>query len=99
MEKESFEDEKVASLLNRKFVSIKVDREERPDVDSIYMKACILMTGTGGWPLTILMTPQKQPFFAGTYPDLTDGALRTSHNESSQPANELASVRPWPNRF
>jgi uncharacterized protein YyaL (SSP411 family) len=67
MEKESFEDEKVASLLNQKFVSIKVDREERPDIDSIYMKACILMTGTGGWPLTIIMTPQKQPFFAGTY--------------------------------
>ena len=67
MEKESFEDEKVASLLNRKFVSTKVDREERPDIDSIYMKACILMTGTGGWPLTIIMTPQKQPFFAGTY--------------------------------
>jgi uncharacterized protein YyaL (SSP411 family) len=67
MEKESFEDEKVASLLKQKFISIKVDREERPDIDSIYMKACILMTGTGGWPLTIVMTPQKQPFFAGTY--------------------------------
>jgi hypothetical protein len=67
MEKESFEDEEVASLLNRKFVSVKVDREERPDIDSIYMKACILMTGGGGWPLTIVMTPEKRPFFAGTY--------------------------------
>jgi len=67
MEKESFEDEEVASLLNKKFVSVKVDREERPDIDSIYMKACILMTGVGGWPLTIVMTPQKRPFFAGTY--------------------------------
>ena len=67
MEKESFEDEEVASLLNQKFVSVKVDREERPDIDSFYMKTCVAMTGSGGWPLTIVMTPQKQPFFAGTY--------------------------------
>ncbi len=67
MERESFEDEEVAKLLNDNFVSIKVDREERPDIDSIYMKACMLITGTGGWPLTIIMTPQKQPFFAGTF--------------------------------
>ena len=67
MEKESFEDEEVARLLNKKFVSIKVDREERPDIDSIYMKTCMLITGSGGWPLTIIVTPQKQPFFAGTY--------------------------------
>ena len=67
MEKESFEDENVAMLLNRSFVSIKVDREERPDVDGIYMTACQMLTGSGGWPLTIIMTADKQPFFAGTY--------------------------------
>lgn len=67
MEKESFQDETVAKLLNKNFVSIKVDREERPDVDSIYMKVCMLISGSGGWPLTIIMTPHKQPFFAGTY--------------------------------
>lgn len=67
MERESFEDEEVAELLNREFVSIKVDREERPDIDSIYMTACQMLTGSGGWPLTILMTPERLPFFAGTY--------------------------------
>jgi len=67
MEKESFEDEEAAKILNRNFVSIKVDREERPGIDKVYMKTCVLMTGSGGWPLTIIMTPQKQPFFAGTY--------------------------------
>ncbi|HAP31902.1 MAG TPA: thioredoxin domain-containing protein, partial [Firmicutes bacterium] len=67
MEKESFEDEEVARVLNRVFVCIKVDREERPDIDSIYMTACQAMTGSGGWPLSILMTPEKRPFFAATY--------------------------------
>ena len=67
MERESFEDEEVAAKLNEKFVSIKVDREERPDIDSIYMNVAQLTTGRGGWPLTIFMTPEKQPFFAGTY--------------------------------
>ncbi|MFK4435462.1 thioredoxin domain-containing protein [Paenibacillus sp. RC21] len=67
MERESFEDEEVADLLNRDYVSIKVDREERPDVDHIYMSICQTMTGHGGWPLTILMTPDHKPFFAGTY--------------------------------
>jgi uncharacterized protein YyaL (SSP411 family) len=67
MEKESFEDEDVADILNRDFVSIKVDREERPDVDSVYMSVCQAMTGSGGWPMTIVMTPDKKPFFAGTY--------------------------------
>ena len=67
MERESFEDEQVAELLNDTFVCIKVDREERPDIDSIYMTACSMMTGSGGWPLTIVMTPDKKPFFAGTY--------------------------------
>jgi len=67
MESESFEDEEVAEILNKNFVSIKVDREERPDIDSIYMTACQALTGHGGWPLTIIMTPDKKPFFAGTY--------------------------------
>ncbi len=67
MEKESFEDEDVAALMNDAFVSIKVDREERPDIDGIYMAACQMMTGGGGWPLTIIMTPDKKPFFTGTY--------------------------------
>ncbi len=67
MEEESFQDEEVARFLNRHFVSIKVDREERPDVDHIYMTACQAMTGSGGWPLTIMMTAQGHPFFAGTY--------------------------------
>jgi uncharacterized protein YyaL (SSP411 family) len=67
MEKESFEDREIADILNREFVSVKVDREERPDVDSAYMDACQLMTGSGGWPLTIIMRPDKKPFFAGTY--------------------------------
>ncbi|MBN1222988.1 MAG: thioredoxin domain-containing protein, partial [Candidatus Aminicenantes bacterium] len=67
MEHESFEDEAVAALMNDIFVSIKVDREERPDVDNVYMKVCQMMTGRGGWPLTIIMTPDKKPFFAGTY--------------------------------
>ncbi|MEM2958844.1 MAG: thioredoxin domain-containing protein [Candidatus Jordarchaeaceae archaeon] len=67
MEKESFEDPEVAKLMNETFVSIKVDREERPDIDSIYMMVCQMMTGSGGWPLTIIMTPNGKPFFAGTY--------------------------------
>ncbi len=67
MEKESFEDEQVANLMNDSFISIKVDREERPDIDGIYMSVCQLLTGSGGWPLTIVMTPDKKPFFAGTY--------------------------------
>lgn len=67
MEKESFQDEEVAKILNENFISIKVDREERPDVDSVYMNICQAMTGHGGWPLTIIMTPDKKPFFAGTY--------------------------------
>jgi len=67
MEKESFEDDDVAALMNRSFISVKVDREERPDIDGIYMAVCQMLTGSGGWPLTIIMTPDKKPFFAGTY--------------------------------
>jgi len=67
MEKESFENKEVAHHLNDTFISIKVDREEHPDIDAVYMAACQMLTGSGGWPLTILMTPGKEPFFAGTY--------------------------------
>jgi uncharacterized protein YyaL (SSP411 family) len=67
MAHESFEDPEVARLMNDAFVSIKVDREERPDIDNIYMTVCQMMTGSGGWPLTIIMTPDKSPFFATTY--------------------------------
>ncbi|MCK5844548.1 MAG: thioredoxin domain-containing protein [Victivallales bacterium] len=67
MERESFENAKVAEILNKSFIAIKVDREERPDIDKVYMTACQMMTGSGGWPLTIIMTPEKKPFFAGTY--------------------------------
>jgi uncharacterized protein YyaL (SSP411 family) len=67
MERESFENEEVAALMNRDFVSIKVDREERPDLDNVYMTACQLMTQSGGWPLTLILTPDGRPFFAGTY--------------------------------
>ena len=67
MERESFEDTEVAELLNKHVVAVKVDREERPDLDSLYMAVSQLMTGSGGWPLTILMTPDRDPFFAATY--------------------------------
>jgi len=67
MEKESFEDPEVAQLLNETFVCIKVDREERPDIDNTYLTVCQMMIGSGGWPLTIIMTPDKKPFFATTY--------------------------------
>jgi uncharacterized protein YyaL (SSP411 family) len=67
MERESFENEEIAALMNKAFVCIKVDREERPDIDNIYMTVCQMMTGSGGWPLTIVMTPEKKPFYAATY--------------------------------
>jgi len=67
MAHESFEDVEVAGLLNKYFVSIKVDREERPDIDNIYMTVCQALTGRGGWPLSVFMTPEAKPFYAGTY--------------------------------
>ncbi len=67
MEHESFEDQEIAAYLNEHFVSIKVDREERPDIDQLYMPVCQMLTGHGGWPLTIIMTPEKEPFYAATY--------------------------------
>jgi len=81
MARESFESEEIAALLNEHFVSIKVDREERPDVDNVYMTVCQALTQSGGWPLTIIMTPKGKPFFAGTYfpPETRMG--RTGLNE------------------
>ncbi len=67
MEHESFEDKEIAEMMNDAFINIKVDREERPDIDAVYMQVCQMMTGTGGWPMTIVMTPDQKPFFAGTY--------------------------------
>jgi hypothetical protein len=67
MERESFEDERIAERLNRDFVPIKVDREERPDVDDVYMTAVQTMTGSGGWPLSLFLTPEGKPFYGGTY--------------------------------
>ncbi|MFT5143800.1 MAG: hypothetical protein ACI84D_002431, partial [Thalassolituus oleivorans] len=67
MERESFEDDEVAKVMNQHLVSIKVDREERPDIDDVYMTVCHLMGNQGGWPLTVLMTPDKQPFYTATY--------------------------------
>ena len=67
MAHENFEDEEVAEELNRHFISVKVDREERPDIDSIYMAACLLFTGSGGWPVSLFLTPEQKPFYAGTY--------------------------------
>ena len=76
MARESFEDLEIARLLNESFVSIKVDREERPDIDSLYMAACQAFTGSGGWPTTLFLTPEQLPFFAGTYfPPTSRGGL------------------------
>jgi uncharacterized protein len=81
MAHESFEDPGIAAILNASFIAVKVDREERPDIDSVYMTACQQMTGQGGWPLTIIMTPDKKPFFAGTYLPRTTRAGMTGLSE------------------
>ncbi len=73
MAHESFEDEDIARIMNENFVNIKVDREERPDIDDIYQRACQLATGTGGWPLSVFLTPDQKPFFVGTYFPKQDG--------------------------
>ncbi|MDF1864761.1 MAG: thioredoxin domain-containing protein, partial [Saprospiraceae bacterium] len=67
MERESFENKEVAAFMNEHFVNIKVDREERPDVDQIYMEACQIISGSGGWPLNCFLLPDGRPFYAGTY--------------------------------
>jgi hypothetical protein len=73
MEHESFEDPEIAATLNTRFVPVKVDREERPDVDAVYMMATQLLAGGGGWPMTVALTPSREPFFAGTYFPARDG--------------------------
>ena len=73
MAHESFEDPETAEEMNRQFVNIKVDREERPDVDAVYMEAVQAMTGQGGWPMTVWLTPGGEPFYAGTYFPKTTG--------------------------
>ncbi len=78
MAHESFEDDETADMMNRGFVNIKVDREERPDIDTIYMSAVQAMTGAGGWPMTVVMTPEGKPFFSGTYFPPKDGYGRPS---------------------
>ena len=67
LERESFSDGEVAGLLNRDFISIEFDREERPDIDHVYMTATQSLTGSGGWPMTVIMTPDRKLFYAGTY--------------------------------
>jgi uncharacterized protein YyaL (SSP411 family) len=67
MERESFEDAATARVMNERFVCVKVDREERPDLDSVYMDAVVALTGSGGWPMTVFLTPEGDPFFGGTY--------------------------------
>ncbi|MEN2768639.1 thioredoxin domain-containing protein [Ornithinibacillus xuwenensis] len=94
MAHESFEDKEVAGILNEHYIAIKVDREERPDIDSIYMKVCQMMAGHGGWPLTIFMTPDKIPFYAGTYfpkeskygrPGLKEALVQLHHKYTTDP--------------
>lgn len=101
MERESFEDPRIADILNRNFICIKVDREERPDIDDVYMTAVQLLSGRGGWPMSVFLTPEGEPFFAGTYypaeifaqiaRQLAD-AYRNRREEVLQSAHEIAGV-------
>jgi uncharacterized protein YyaL (SSP411 family) len=79
MERESFEDEEIARVLNENYIAIKVDREERPDVDSIYMSVVQMLTGRGGWPMTVWLTPDRVPFYGGTYFPARDGDRGVQH--------------------
>ena len=95
MEEESFEDEEVARYLNENYVAIKVDREERPDVDAIYMNAVQMLTGGGGWPMTVAATPDRKPFFGGTYfprKEFLDllGQLRKAYDSESERVAQAA---------
>jgi len=94
MARESFEDPEIGRLMNDTFVSIKVDREERPDLDNVYMTVCQLMTGSGGWPLTIIMTPDKKPFFAGTYFAKESGYGRQGLKDLILNVKELWNTKP-----
>ncbi|MES1171615.1 MAG: thioredoxin domain-containing protein, partial [Bacteroidota bacterium] len=79
MEEESFEDEEIAAFINMHYVAIKVDREERPDVDAVYMSAVQQLTGSGGWPMSVWLTAKREPFFGGTYFPPRDGARGARH--------------------
>ncbi|MEP7234819.1 MAG: DUF255 domain-containing protein, partial [Ignavibacteriota bacterium] len=89
MEHESFENEELAAYLNEHFVSVKLDREERPDIDAIYMAATQAMTGAGGWPMTIMMTSERKPFFCGTYFPPKPAYGRPSFRQLLERINEL----------
>jgi uncharacterized protein len=89
MERESFENAEIAALMNDRFVCIKVDREERPDLDDIYMSATVAMSGSGGWPMTVFLTPEQQPFFAGTYFPPVDRYGRPGFRTVLQKLSEL----------
>ena len=106
MERESFENEKIAAIMNKYYINIKVDREERPDLDEIYMSAVQIMTGSGGWPMTVFLTPELKPFYGGTYfpPDdrygrpgfpklleADEGAYRSKREEINEQAEKLVS--------
>jgi uncharacterized protein len=106
MERESFENPEIAAVMNERFVSIKVDREERPDLDDVYMAAVQAMTGSGGWPMSVFLTPDLRPFYGGTYfpPEERHGmpgfprvleavsdAYRSRRDEVEQQAGMLAS--------
>ncbi|HEY9720594.1 MAG TPA: thioredoxin domain-containing protein, partial [Oscillatoriaceae cyanobacterium] len=105
MAHESFEDPAIAALMNRHFVNVKVDREERPDVDAVYMEAVQALTGHGGWPMTVFLTPEGKPFWGGTYfpprdrqgmpgfPRILESlaeAYRTRHGDITQQAQDIA---------
>ena len=98
MAHESFEDDEVAASMNERFVNIKVDREERPDVDAVYMDAVQAMTGRGGWPMTVFLTPDGRPFYGGTYfpkvnflrlLEAVDDAWRTKRDDLLSQADQL----------
>ena len=94
MAHESFEDDETAAYLNEHYVSIKVDREERPDVDAIYMQATTAMTGHGGWPMTVVLDHDGNPFFAGTYfPDRARGGM-PAFRQVLEAVNEAWAARP-----
>ena len=87
MEEESFEDEEIAAYLNRNYVAIKVDREQRPDLDAVYMQAVQMMSGSGGWPMTVWLTPAREPFYGGTYYPPRDGSRNTLIGQPPEPVS------------
>ena len=93
MEAESFENEQIAEIMNEHFICIKVDREQRPDVDQIYMNAVVMMTGSGGWPLSVFLTPDGKPFYGGTYYPPQD-----SFGRPGFPRILLAIAEAWKNK-